>query len=298
MKPWSWRATIRTQVLAIRRGRILWWFGVRLILAHPAWRPLVLDRARHNSLLTIPSLVRLEGDGGHSHLYEPYNGLGSRGVLNLSNRTATALMRFPFVRLEPTLEQQNANDGEIPTDFQLKLSAAEKMIHRKAEASDWRDATYQTLQQLIVAGNVMEHLLPDNTIRIIVLDRFVVKRDHAGRLLEFVIEDLMDPASVPEEVRPFIEKNAEVAAPSGDGTGEKREIRKYTWGKLEWDNKLKRHRFHVERSTPYRPPRDRPRPHDPSPYRGRWSPPRWPIPSRPRGWVGNSSSRGRSTALR
>ena len=211
-----------------------------------AGRSPFLDRARHNALLTIPSLVRLEGDGGHSHLYEPYNGIGSAGVINLANRTSTALMRFPFVQLEPTIKATAENEGEIPQDFQRALALAERLIHRKAEASDWRDTTFQSLQQLIVAGNVMEHLLPDNTIRVIRLEQYVVKRDHAGKLLEFVICDFLDPSSVPENIRPFVAE-AMAAEPSSDGTGDREEIRKYTWGKREWftGDSNNRWRWHV-----------------------------------------------------
>ena len=61
-----------------------------------------LQRARANAMLTIPSLMPLEGHDGKAHLIEPYQGLGATGVISLTSRLALALLPAgrPHLRLD------------------------------------------------------------------------------------------------------------------------------------------------------------------------------------------------------
>lgn len=148
-----------------------------------------LQRARHSALLTIPSLMPLEGHNNTSHLVEPYQGLGSDGVTHLSSRITVGLLPAGrnYQRLDLPAQTKLKSNGEIPVEMQRQLSLVEGLIQSEVEGAGWRDATIQSIQQLLVAGNVVEYVQPDNSIRLYRLDQFVVRRDHLGRVFELII---------------------------------------------------------------------------------------------------------------
>ena len=162
-----------------------------------------LQRARHNALLTIPSLMPLEGQSGTSHLVEPYQGVGAAGVVHLSSRITIGLLPAgrPFMRLDLPPEVKMQNQGEVPVEMQKQLSMVEQLIQGEAETSGWRTATLQSIQQLLVAGNVVEYMQPNNTIRLYRLDQFTVRRDHLGRILELIIMEKFSRDEAPMEVQ-------------------------------------------------------------------------------------------------
>ncbi len=158
-----------------------------------------LQRARHNALMTIPSLMPLDGRGHEAHLIEPYQGLGSMGTVHLSSRMTVGLLPSGrnYMRFDLPPEVMMETDGEVPTKITIGLSKAEQMIQTEVEDKGWREATLVTLQQLIVAGNVLEFMLPDNTIKHFRLDQYVVLFDMTGKLLEIVIEEKVEAAKIP-----------------------------------------------------------------------------------------------------
>ena len=64
-------------------------------------REVYLERARESSKLTIPTLIPEESTGSHSRFATPYQGIGARGVNNLSAKLLLALLppNAPFFRL-------------------------------------------------------------------------------------------------------------------------------------------------------------------------------------------------------
>lgn len=179
-----------------------------------------LNRARHNAVLTIPSLMPLEGYDGRSHLIEPYQGLGASGVVHLSSRMTMALIPAgrPHMRFDlPPEVMANAAEAKQTKDIEVRLAEAEKVVQREVEDKGWRPSTLMALQQQLVSGNHLEHQLEDNTLRIFRLDQFVVRRDWAGNPLEILLEELLTPDTLPEGME----------APGGMDQHE--EIRLYTW---------------------------------------------------------------------
>lgn len=177
-----------------------------------------LQRARHNALLTLPSLMPLDGRASEAHLIEPYQGLGSMGVTHLSSRMTIGLLPAgrPFMRFDLPPEVLMQTEGEIPTDITIKLSKGEAMVQAEVESKGWRESTLMTLQQLVVCGNVLEYMLPDNTIKQYRMDQYVIQYDMMGQLREIIIEEKflvsqaplgmkipsgMDPANLDEELR-------------------------------------------------------------------------------------------------
>jgi hypothetical protein len=174
--------------------------GRYLLLSEKRWQ--FLERARHNALLTIPSLISLMGHDGRTHLIEPYQGLGAMAITHLSSRMVSRMIPAgrPFMRLALSAEEMMELEGEIPEDTERALALAEQLIQGEVETADWRTSTLMSLQQLIVAGNVCEHQMLDNTIRVFRLDQFVVLRDYAGNVLEAMIEEKLTPDTLPEDV--------------------------------------------------------------------------------------------------
>jgi hypothetical protein len=185
-----------------------------------------LYRARRNALLTIPSLMPLEGQGGHSHAYEPYQSVGAQGVSHLSSRLLMALLppgrNFFRLDLPADIIAKASSDDRVRkqmTDWRQRLAGWEAAGQAVVDASNWRILTDAELQQLIVAGNVMEHMLPNDDIKLYRLDQYVVLRDYFGNLLEFIIEERMSRSSLPAEAQGLVPANV----------AEETDISLFTW---------------------------------------------------------------------
>lgn len=171
-----------------------------------------LQRARHNALLTIPSLMPLAGHDNKQHLMEPYQGLGASGVTHLSSRLNNSLLPAgrPHVRLDIPVEVRMQEGGEVSKETERGLALLEQLLQSEVEDKGWRPSTLTSLQQLLVAGNVCEHLLPDNRIRVFRLDRFVVRRSWDGSILEALIEEPMSVDKLPEGIKSVKDADEEV----------------------------------------------------------------------------------------
>jgi hypothetical protein len=189
-----------------------------------------LRRARMGSQITIPSLIPPEGFTASMLLPEPYQGFGARCVVNLASRLMSALLPTgsPFFRFSiPAEILLRQGETEVPTELEQNLAKAEAIVMAEVERRGWRRPTNLALQHLIVAGNVMEHMLPDNRIRVLPLSQYVAVRDPSGTLVEFVIEEPVYPKALPDKLREML---------PGDKAGEER-TELYTGGKLvdgEW----------------------------------------------------------------
>ncbi len=169
-------------------------------------------------------------------LPEPYQGLGSRLVVNLASRLMTALLppgRSSF-RLGVSAEALLASgQSAVPEDVEGALTLTERIITAEIERRSWRQPTNVTLQHLIVGGNALEQLLPDNTIRVYRIDQFRVVRDAAGKLIEFIICDPQDPEALsPNLDAVYQEDNGPSAGNTAYGV---KTVDLYTWGVLEGD---------------------------------------------------------------
>lgn len=164
----------------------------------------VLNRAYDYAELTIPSLLPREGFTQSQRLFQPYQGLGARLSVNLASRLMTALLppgAKAFKLGIPPEVLMEAGQSEVDKDVELNLVKAENLIQAEIDRRHWRAPTFIELLYLIVTGNALEQMLPDNTLKVFRLDQYVVLRDPQGNLLEFVIEEKLAPDSLPEEAR-------------------------------------------------------------------------------------------------
>lgn len=189
-----------------------------------------LQRARHNAMLTIPPLMPLDGHDGKSHLIEPYQSTGATGVVGLSSRVTMALIPAgrPHLRLDVSPQKLLELNAEVPPAVNQELAKMERLIQGAVEKANWRSRTLDIMQQLIVAGSCTEEFLEDNSIRVHRLDNFVWRRDYRGTVLECVLIERWDKATLPESL-------GSVAAPNSTDAKDDDDIEVYTWIRLASD---------------------------------------------------------------
>ena len=166
-----------------------------------------LDRARQFASLTIPSLLPPVGHRYTSNMPDPYQSFGARAVTSLAARLMTALLPpgSSFFRLKvPASALLKSNTLFPPPEVEKGLVLSEKLINSEVESRNWRQPTSLSLQLLIVTGNALEQVMPDNSIRVFRLDQYVVQRDHAGNVLEIIIEEKLAYDALPKDAQALV----------------------------------------------------------------------------------------------
>ena len=168
-----------------------------------------LDRARDASEFTIPSIMPREHHTGHTTLYTPYQGIGARGVNNLSSKLLLALLppNQPFFRLtldEFTLSELSGRD-DMKGEFEKAMGSIERVVMNEMEVNNFRNAMFEALKHLLICGNVLLYITPEFKMKVYHLDRFVVKRDGVGSILEIITKDMVSPSSLTEEQKELID---------------------------------------------------------------------------------------------
>jgi len=168
-----------------------------------------LDRARDASEFTIPSIMPREHHTGHTTLYTPYQGIGARGVNNLSSKLLLASLppNQPFFRLtldEFTLSELSGRD-DMKGEFEKAMGSIERVVMNEMEVNNFRNALFEALKHLLICGNVLLYITPEFKMKVYHLDRFVVKRDGVGSILEIITKDMVSPSSLTEEQKELID---------------------------------------------------------------------------------------------
>lgn len=184
------------------------------------YRQPFLDRAREAAELTIPSLMPKDGHNGSAKLPTPYQGMGARGVNNLASKLILTLFppNSPFFRL-PLSDydiEEMTGQPDMKAEIEKALSKMERAIMTEIEGSAMRVGLHEALKQLIVCGNVLIYLPKEGGIRVFRLDRFVVKRDPMGNVLEIIVKEDVAPDAIPAEVREAIEASDKTLDQSPD----------------------------------------------------------------------------------
>lgn len=165
-----------------------------------------LDRGRECSKLTIPAMLPPDGHNGYTKLPTPWQGLGARCVNSLAARLLLTL--FPpsatFVKLAvddfalERLTKQKGARGEV----EKALNKIERAVCSEIDTEAMRPALYEILKHLVNSGNILLYVPPEGgPIRAYRLDRYVVKRDPMGNVLEIVTHEKISPLEIPDETR-------------------------------------------------------------------------------------------------
>jgi hypothetical protein len=172
-----------------------------------AARSAFLQRARDAAELTIPTLVPPEGHNGSSEYTTPYQSVGSRGVNNLASKLLLTLLppNSPFFRL--TIDDYDLAQVAGP-DARGAVEEALGRIERaglsEIEGSAVRVPVFEALKQMVVAGNALVYMPKNEGMKVYRLDRYVVKRDSMGNVLEIITKETVSPLMLDERIRELL----------------------------------------------------------------------------------------------
>lgn len=171
-------------------------------------RTSVVDRARECAKLTIPSVVP---DSGHSEtqaLETPYQAVGSRLVNNLASKLMLSLLppNTSFFRLLPNPEvkealklEDEATGDTKASELDSKLMLLEQEMMKTIERQALRVPVFDTLKQLIIAGNGLLYKT-DTGLKNYKLTNYVVTRDYKGNPVEIIAKETVTKHSIPMDI--------------------------------------------------------------------------------------------------
>lgn len=168
-----------------------------------------LDRARECAELTIPSLLTKDGHSEASRLPTPWQGIGARGVNNLASKLLIALLppNEPFFRLsidDYALEELTQQEG-MRAKVEEGLNRIERSVMNEIEGNAIRVGGFEAIKQLLVTGNVLMYLPKEGGVRVFRMDRFVVRRDPMGNVLDIITKETVSPETLPESVEELLQ---------------------------------------------------------------------------------------------
>jgi len=140
-----------------------------------AHRRKFLERARVAAAVTVPYLLPPEAHSDGDSLDDLYTSLGSKGVNNLASKLMLSLFPpdAPYFQLEPEAEAFANIPDEEQVEILETLRDMEDLITRDLESRGIRQAIYEALRHLLVAGNVVLHVPDEGPPNVFGLDRFV-----------------------------------------------------------------------------------------------------------------------------
>jgi hypothetical protein len=142
-----------------------------------------LQRSRYYSSLTVPSIMPPDGWTEQQSLPQPFSSTAARGVTAMASRMLSALLPLndmPFFKFE-------LNTGAEPdAEVFSYLESLSYQVFNKLSSGNLREVIFQSLQHLIVVGDVLLIMDDDFNFRINRLDSYVCKRDVYGEVKELI----------------------------------------------------------------------------------------------------------------
>lgn len=171
-----------------------------------------LMRGRDSSRITVPTILTDDGDKSASKFPTPYQSVGARGVNNLSSALLLSLLppNAPFFRLVLNQEEKDKLSQlgpQVNAEIEKSLSKIEHAVAREIEVNNIRVATFEALRHLVVTGNALLYMPDNGAMRVIHLDRYIVKRDPMGNAQCIIMKESIAPAVLPENVRAYVESD-------------------------------------------------------------------------------------------
>ena len=168
-------------------------------------RTSMLQRQRSCAELTVPSLLPPSGHTETQTLPTPYQGLGARGVNNLASKLLLALFppNAPFFKMaidDFTLKKLTQEDGNR-AKVEEALNKIERAVMTEMETQAMRVSLFMALKYLVALGNALLYLPDSGGMKVYRPDRYCVKRDPMGSVLEIIIKESVSPIVLPEALR-------------------------------------------------------------------------------------------------
>jgi hypothetical protein len=168
-----------------------------------------LDRARDCAKYTIPTLIPPDGHSSGTKYYTPYQGIGARGVNNLASKLLLALLppNSPFFRLQIddfTLEQMTQQEG-MRANVEEGLNKIERSVQSEIESGAIRVSGFEAMKHLLVGGNALLYLPDEGGMRVFPLEKYVVRRDPMGNVLDLLVKECIAEDALPKDIREMFE---------------------------------------------------------------------------------------------
>jgi hypothetical protein len=93
------------------------------------------------------------------------------------------------------------------TEIEKGLAEREQTIMDDVEANNVRTKADQVLRHLIVVGNALVYLPPEGGMRVFPLNNYVVRRDFTGNVVEIIYLEMLDKATLPDNLRDTLIEN-------------------------------------------------------------------------------------------
>jgi hypothetical protein len=169
-------------------------------------RDTFLERGREAAKLTIPTLLPDEGHSGSTIYATPYQGIGARGVNNLASKLLLALLppNSPFFRLTIDDFDLQAIAGDNRGQVEEGLARIERAAMQEIESKAIRVPVFEALKLLIVTGNALVYMPKEGGMKVFRPDRYCIKRDAMGNLLEIITKESVSALMLPDEVKAMI----------------------------------------------------------------------------------------------
>jgi hypothetical protein len=167
-----------------------------------------LRRGRRCAQVTIPAILPEEGHSGSNDLPTPHNSIGARGVNNLASKLLLALLppneSFFKLSVDEITAREISEEQGAKQEIDAALATIERVVMNRFESRPFRTSLFEALKLLLVTGNALLHVMPDGDIRVFRLDRYVVRRDPSGSVLEIIIRESVDPETLSPKVKALL----------------------------------------------------------------------------------------------
>lgn len=191
-----------------------------------------LRRGRACAVVTIPTLLPPEGHSGSTDLPTPWQAIGARGVNNLSSKLLMSLFPvntppFRYTIDDFALEELTQQEG-MRAKVEEGLNKSERAVQNEIESNAIRVGAFEGIKHLLVTGNILFFLPPEGGMRVFHMNRFVVRRDPMGNVLDIIVEEEIDRDLLPEGFLPDEENPKDADEPVKIYTHVKRVGKKWT----------------------------------------------------------------------
>lgn len=167
-----------------------------------------LQRARRCAQLTIPAIMPEDTFTKSSKIKTPYQSVGAAGVNNLASKLLLSLLPVnqPFFRLamDDKTMLELTQDPAARSAIEQGLSVYERNVMYEVDSKALRPSTSEAMKHLVVAGNVLLYKEPGGSMKMYRIDKYVVKRDGMGNVIEILCVECVHSAALPEEIRELV----------------------------------------------------------------------------------------------
>ena len=186
-----------------------------------------LQRAYEFARMTLPYLLSpiSNGDATNQHGFQ---GIGAQVTNHLSNKIVTNMfpigMSFFRSRFSDASKKILERAGFDPEQLSQLLVTSETKVDEYQVRVAARVAYVEAAKNLLVSGNVLLYLPPEGALQAIKLDRYCVRRNMSGKLLELMTMQEIEMSSLSEEMQTAIMHSRGIKSPQEDEM-----VKVYTW---------------------------------------------------------------------